>query len=589
MQTAFGATLPRQFAGSGAENRTGMPDALKAGIESLSGMDMSDVRVHRESDRPAQLDAFAYAQGKDIHLAPGQEQHLAHDAWHVAQQSQGRVNPTMKSEHGVPINDDEGLEREADAMGALAVQGGSEPAQRRVRDVLPGSPPVQRQVHEWKEDSWFPGPSNREGKHQLPQAPEGDKRYFNDVTGMSAASASAAGGTLTSLSVKEGSTPDLMANLSADGGVDMAKIDGQLRSAFAVPANCTDSQILALGYFTFSGGEPGWAWRDGGDNAPSGEWRASIETFLKNFMAANGQLDYLRTRDWFRNGTHSVEIDVNYYMNRAFGNAPLYWHKDTGGGNIFVNLIFLNTQDIIATEVSPDHRPMGEVKKASLLANMPPAQVDEIAVAREELLQSGQTGISGGILPSMAYLSWVDELSWHSSPYMDNRLKWTKEDATKVMGNWVGPRTDFKDQTATSYEAMVLIARTEGTQLNEALKHEPLKLDYFLAERYFNGGYRFGGKYEASLSKDLAEVPWADHKVNSAFGHEQDGDDPRVKMPQGYRKPATLITPSGMEGRQRALSDAERRLALTQKVKSLGGEGRNFLRTWVRIKPIPKK
>src|SRR5689334_17082968 len=27
-------------------NRTGMPDQLKAGIESLSGMDLSDVRVH---------------------------------------------------------------------------------------------------------------------------------------------------------------------------------------------------------------------------------------------------------------------------------------------------------------------------------------------------------------------------------------------------------------------------------------------------------------------------------------------------------------------------------------------------------------
>jgi len=28
------------------ENRTGMPDNLKAGVESLSGMDMSDIRVH---------------------------------------------------------------------------------------------------------------------------------------------------------------------------------------------------------------------------------------------------------------------------------------------------------------------------------------------------------------------------------------------------------------------------------------------------------------------------------------------------------------------------------------------------------------
>ncbi len=74
-------------------NHTGMPDRLKEGIESLSGMDMSDVRVHTNSGKPAQLNALAYAQGSDIHLSPGQERHLPHEAWHVVQQRQGRVRP----------------------------------------------------------------------------------------------------------------------------------------------------------------------------------------------------------------------------------------------------------------------------------------------------------------------------------------------------------------------------------------------------------------------------------------------------------------------------------------------------------------
>ena len=103
------------------ENRTGMPDGLKAGIESLSGMDMSDVRVHHNSSQPAQLNALAYAQGNDIHLGPGQEQHLPHEAWHVVQQRQGRVQATMQMA-GVGVNDDVGLEREADVMGGRAVQ-----------------------------------------------------------------------------------------------------------------------------------------------------------------------------------------------------------------------------------------------------------------------------------------------------------------------------------------------------------------------------------------------------------------------------------------------------------------------------------
>ena len=46
----------------------------------------------------------------------GREQHLAHEAWHVVQQKQGRVKPTLQMK-GVAINDDGGLEREADHMG----------------------------------------------------------------------------------------------------------------------------------------------------------------------------------------------------------------------------------------------------------------------------------------------------------------------------------------------------------------------------------------------------------------------------------------------------------------------------------------
>jgi Domain of unknown function (DUF4157) len=103
-------------------NQTGMPDHLKNGIESLSGMDMSSVRVHANSDKPAQLNALAYAQGNDIHLAPGQEQHLPHEAWHVVQQRQGRVQATTQLQ-GVGINDDDALESEADVMGAQALQG----------------------------------------------------------------------------------------------------------------------------------------------------------------------------------------------------------------------------------------------------------------------------------------------------------------------------------------------------------------------------------------------------------------------------------------------------------------------------------
>lgn len=103
-------------------NQTGLPDALKQGVESLSGMSLDDVRVHRNSGKPAQMAAHAYAQGSDIHLAPGQDHHLPHEAWHVVQQKQGRVKATMQLASGVAVNDDAGLEHEADVRGMAATR-----------------------------------------------------------------------------------------------------------------------------------------------------------------------------------------------------------------------------------------------------------------------------------------------------------------------------------------------------------------------------------------------------------------------------------------------------------------------------------
>src|SRR5262245_52567316 len=69
-------------------NNTGLPGSLKSGVENLSGFSMNDVKVHYNSSKPAQLQAHAFAQGTQIHLGPGQEKHLPHEAWHVVQQKQ---------------------------------------------------------------------------------------------------------------------------------------------------------------------------------------------------------------------------------------------------------------------------------------------------------------------------------------------------------------------------------------------------------------------------------------------------------------------------------------------------------------------
>jgi hypothetical protein len=105
------------------EKDAGLPDKLKSGIESLSGYSMDDVKAHDNYDKPAQPNAYAYAKGIDVHLALGQEKYLTHEAWHVVQQKQGSVLPTVQMmKSTVNINDDAGLDKEADEMGTKAFQ-----------------------------------------------------------------------------------------------------------------------------------------------------------------------------------------------------------------------------------------------------------------------------------------------------------------------------------------------------------------------------------------------------------------------------------------------------------------------------------
>lgn len=129
------------------ENPTGLPDELKANLERASGLELSAMRVRRNSDKPSKIAAHAYTQGTEIHLAPGQERHLAHEAWHVVQQLQGRVRPLRTLETGAPVNDDPALEHEADTMGAalapsgsFAMSQGTAPA---VSTTSPASAPIQ--------------------------------------------------------------------------------------------------------------------------------------------------------------------------------------------------------------------------------------------------------------------------------------------------------------------------------------------------------------------------------------------------------------------------------------------------------------
>jgi hypothetical protein len=98
------------------QNSTGLAENLQAGIENLSGYTMDTVKVHYNSGKPDQLKAHAYPQGTANPIT-SHENHLPHETWHIVQQKQGRVKPTLQMRGEVILNDNEQLEKEADIMG----------------------------------------------------------------------------------------------------------------------------------------------------------------------------------------------------------------------------------------------------------------------------------------------------------------------------------------------------------------------------------------------------------------------------------------------------------------------------------------
>ena len=128
-------------------NNTGVPDKLKLGVENLSGFSLDRVRVHYNSLMPTRVEADAFTQGTEIHLAPGQQKHLAHELWHVVQQMQGRVRATRQYKGRVAINDDTRLESEADVMGYKAQQSLHQAySPGLLQDATLHEPVIQRQL-----------------------------------------------------------------------------------------------------------------------------------------------------------------------------------------------------------------------------------------------------------------------------------------------------------------------------------------------------------------------------------------------------------------------------------------------------------
>lgn len=238
---------------------------------------------------------------------------------------------------------------------------------------------------------------------------------------------------LVNLMMRTGSFADITGKQAFD---NLTKLFREMKTVDRTPYNLKVGALAPLGKIVVapsSGTELTWA-MDGTPPNYAG-FASRVEDTVRELMSNNGQLKYIRQQDWFKSNDFEVVIDVNYYKDRPI-DSRLGFHKDTGGTNLFVNLMFDNPDEIAATEWTQDRLPPQGIKLELLTRLAPASMLQGILNAKATLGQvaaPGRNTIQGGKLPPYAFVSWVDELVWHSTPMLahreriDNPREYTKK------------------------------------------------------------------------------------------------------------------------------------------------------------------
>ncbi|MET0395123.1 MAG: DUF4157 domain-containing protein [Chitinophagaceae bacterium] len=365
-----------------------LPCRLKATLEQVSGFCLDDVRVHYNSDKPASVQALAYAQGTDIYLSPGQERHLPHEAWHVVQQKQGRVAVTLTTAEGWAVNDDPALEAEADWMGRCILQ------------VMNGE----------KTGLFVPGGH----RHYCSNS---SARTSPPVIQKAGLDRELAGPTVHRL---EGGEIDLQSAIMDTLNPEVEKIEAMIKSEIHVLRLCsvelkTDNDIvrtevvapvllvpqgLSYGYPLIK------------DNKML---QSAIAANVWNTLQLSGELNYI-IENKLINEAWRVFVDVDFYHRRS--PDAIGFHKDTIGRSLFVNLNYNNKAAIVGPEyiVNP---PAVKEHDDHIRPKLPETFFKDILEARLKLGEPAEIKVAK--VPPYGIVSWVDELAHHSTPFMGHR------------------------------------------------------------------------------------------------------------------------------------------------------------------------
>jgi hypothetical protein len=452
---------------------------------------------------------------------------------------------------------------------------------------VPSPAVVQRTIHTYDGTTrkWEIAEIGTRGHKRLPTRTSKPGEFFNDVTGKRGKTIDEVRAGLVDQMMFTGSVRDLHPPDELDGAERLEVTWQGLAQRLGAEAEDAIARDVEVGPLFL--GELFLRWnKDTKDNdirwnaKPGLDETLVDETgdFVLAFMRANGQLAYIERQAWYTETACEIHIDLNFYYDRGMNDSGvLGMHKDTGGDNLFVNLIFNNQLETPATEWTQDREAAKGVKADTMGKLMPKEMVTSINQAKQQLgntaFAGGQERIEGGTMPPLAFVSWVDELIWHSTPTLSARWKWFSNDqaAKKLLEIW----NDAKWEGFRS-EAIFTMSEVAGNVVYDERQRVEAEGGAFDMKTWTKKEKELKS---GTLQEDIKRFNWlAVKKWTGRAGIELD-----VDKRTGVTEASDV--PTGVAGRDRANSNVD----ILKQVKAAAANQtkRSFVRTWVRVVTTP--
>jgi len=440
--------------------------------------------------------------------------------------------------------------------------------------VASRSTTIQREILRFDGGKWVLEKLGTKGTHKPPAQPDPNMVYFNTLTGVQGLAISDVEAGLADLMVIKGSLKDTQIGLQWDeqlwNDLHAATPEGGVNELGTIRLQ-KDRIPMLMG-------------------TTKSLWllRRLWLLLLSTFMNKNGQTPYIYAQEWYKKRKAVVDISVNFYNNRSAQDRTFEFHKDTAGDNLFVNLIFNNRRPILATEWTVDTRRMKQKKKDRMNTY---TGDDSVATAiegdRERIRQGtyspkGVDRIEGGVAKGeAAFVSWVDELVWHSSPFGGSRAGSPRMSIYRKPEKYYYSYGEAGGQDAADLLLIVKALRSlrsiEGTSISNFSK--------------LHGGKQKGDDQIFDYIKTIVdetgqpEQEWAQHvgdidrylgQISLDYGEEQARDS--------SNDDEQITRRMQIAARPRRNSDASKFESLD--AASATTEKRSFIRTWVQIHKV---